>query len=392
MASSIPSLNVADKTASTSSSGSGGSSSSWQEEADIEVNDLLLDQMAKGKEGLVGVTKVTTTAAKTKTPATTASTTKTKAAMKAAAKLDISLELGGIDVDETDDSEPVLMGINHLMVELLNQPINEIKDEYVKLPGADNKNALKSKYSTGHLPLNVLKEGSYVTLDGMKYVSTNKGCYEIHWMKNKPAGQLVVGFDIPKTYQRNPYYQSKVGSAGACLPQGIIYVSFPIWTKCGLLYAQNEKCKLENELQQLQDDYEDAMYHVQECIDTNNHLMKFVHLHTAHVAHEKYCYHVDNTPLLDCIPNPQDNESMIEIPSKNFKRDGEDEDEDDDGGDDDESFLLSSRGMIYHQERSGGKQHRLIGFATAKSSSSPEAAVTPSEIIHSDKERRRLMP
>ena len=375
----MPSLNVADKTASSSSGSSIGSgSSSRQQETDIEANDLLLDQLAKGKEGLVGVTKVTTTTTKTKTPPSKAAA--------AAAKLDISLELGGIDIDETDDNDPVLMGVNHMIVELLNQPITDIQGGgYVKLPGADNSSKMKSKYSTGHLPLNIIQKGSYVTLDGMKYVSTNQGCYEIHWMKDKPAGQLVIGFDIPKTYQRNPYQTNK---GGACLPQGTIYVSFPIWTKHGLLYAQDEKCKLDDELQQLQDDYEEAMYHVQECIDTNNHIMKFVHLHTAHVAHEKYIYHVDNTPLLDCIPNPQDNEFMIEISSKNFKND----DEDGEADDDDEPFLLSSRGMIYHQERSGGKQHRLIGFATAKSSSSSsQASTTPSE-SNNNQERRRLMP
>ena len=339
------------------------SSSSKQAKFTTSSKDVI-DALTRGKEEFVAVAS---------RPITAESSTQTTTTT-----LDLGLEIGGIDIDENDENDPILMGINHLIVELCSDALSSdsSSNESVKLPGADSKHQLKSKYSTGHLHLNVLQKGSFVTLDGTQYVDANRGCWEIHWMKDKPAGQLVIGFDIPKTYRRNKYNQQQ-----SCLSKGTIYISFPIWSKHGLLYAQNEKLRVEEELQQLSDDYENAMYHLhnEESEDFNNPIMKLVHMHNAHVAQEKYCHHVDNTPLLDCIPDPAGNDKMIELQSMVQNNDEEDENDD--------SFLLSSRGMIYHQEQH--QQHRLIGFCNA---ACKRATTETTSRLESTERRSRLMP
>jgi hypothetical protein len=93
--------------------------------------------------------------------------------------------------------------------------------EHPKMPGADGH---QPHLSSGPRRLDVLQEGRYISMLGAQNAKTLNGVWEMNWVKDKPAGTLICGFDIPEEYKRN----------NAILAKGKAYLSFPVWTTKGL--------------------------------------------------------------------------------------------------------------------------------------------------------------
>jgi len=91
-------------------------------------------------------------------------------------RLDIQLHIGN---DETG-----FLAATNFVVELQHQTATY---DHVKLPGADG---YFSDCSSGHRSLNVLKKGHFINLDGTQHIDTQRGCWEVCWVKQKPAGTL----------------------------------------------------------------------------------------------------------------------------------------------------------------------------------------------------------
>jgi hypothetical protein len=99
--------------------------------------------------------------------------------------------------------------------------------EHVPMPGIDGPHP---ELSSGARRLDLIKEGHYSGMSGPQEVRTLKGCWEMVWKKDASAGTLLCGFEVPDAYKRND----------ATLPHGRIYISFPIWTRDGLVDGRSE--------------------------------------------------------------------------------------------------------------------------------------------------------
>jgi hypothetical protein len=120
-----------------------------------------------------------------------------------------------------------------------------------------------------------VKPGEFVSLTGSKLVQAIKGCWELVWKKDSPAGALLCGFEIPEEYRRND----------ASLSAGRVYLSFPVWTRETLTYAREQKKsvleKAAEALKEKDEELEKYQAHP-------NPLMKALHYRNAYAAAEKY--------------------------------------------------------------------------------------------------------
>jgi len=98
----------------------------------------------------------------------------------------------------------------------------------VVMPGSDGPHP---SLSSGIRQLKLVQEGQFVNQMGTQIVKAVKGCWEMIWKKDAPAGALLCGFEILEDYKRNE----------ATLPKGKIYLSFPVWTKASLENGREEK-------------------------------------------------------------------------------------------------------------------------------------------------------
>ena len=224
--------------------------------------------------------------------------------------LKITLEIGGED-------EGPKMAIANVMVELHHDVANY---EHTTLPGADGEHR---KLSSGHRRVDVISEGHFISLEGTQHVKMERGCWEMCWRADKPAGTLIFGFDLPKDYMRNE----------AILPKGEIYLSFPLWTRAGLKVGQGEKHKVEIEMAKFLEERDDALRAFEA---TENPIMKAIHIRNAFAALDKY--------------NSIDHHTLQTIPMDHQVFEIQDD------------LLLTEKGLIWTRE-SGGGGHRLLGYA-----------------------------
>lgn len=222
------------------------------------------------------------------------------------------------------------MAISDMVIELHHESADYA---HSSLPGADGKH---KKLSSGHRRLDVVSQGHYIDLMGTQHVKTEKECWEMCWRKDKPAGTLICGFELPETYSRNT----------AALPKGEVYFSFPLWTNEGVQVARKEKEVIELQLERFLEERDEALRLFDE---TNNPLMKAVHISHAFAATDKY-NSIDHQTL-ETIPLDH---QVIPIQ---------------------EDLLLGMKGMVWANTDAG---HRLLGYATVSSESNTSS--------------RRLMP
>lgn len=216
------------------------------------------------------------------------------------------------------DEDGPRMAVTGLTIELHHEAANY---EHTALPGADGQH---HKLSSGHRRLDVLAEGHFVNLKGTQHVHMNKGCWEMCWRKDKPAGTLICGFELPQEYRRND----------AVLPSGEIYVSFPLWTREGLTIGQQEKQKTEMRLETYLQERDEALRAFDE---TDNPIMKAIHIRNAFAATDKY--------------NAVDHHTLGTIPMDHQVFPIQDD------------LLLTVKGLLWTRDSKQGGSHILLGHA-----------------------------
>lgn len=177
------------------------------------------------------------------------------------------------------------MYINGLVLEL-NQEVPSAK--HTSLPGANGPNA---GASTGAKSLTIKSEASFIDLNGMQQVPLLHGCWELVWREEAPAGVLVCGFELETDVKRNE----------AILPAGRLYLSFPVWTKDGLVEQQARKEQVERAADEFQTLKKTEL---KKMDSTNNPIRKALHFRNAVQATEK----LEQVGLGSVKQIPSDNE------------------------------------------------------------------------------------
>lgn len=225
-------------------------------------------------------------------------------------RLSVDLEIG-------EEGEAPRMAIQGLRFDLKKKDADY---EHIKMPGT---NGPHPKLSTGIRTLELIKEGHFINNMGTQIVKTLKGCWEVVWKKDAPAGVLLCGFEIPEEYKRND----------AKLPAGKIYMSFPVWTKETLDFGRNEKERILNRAKECIEEKNEELTKMQE---TANPLMKALHYRNAYAAAEKYWLQ----PLKQMNLVPDENE-VVKIQ---------------------DDLFLTTKGLVWSKALPSGPQ-RLLGTA-----------------------------
>ncbi len=216
------------------------------------------------------------------------------------------------------DEEGPRMAVTDLMIELHHETADY---EHTTLPGADGQH---HKLSSGHRRLEVITNGHFVNLMGTQHVAMQKGCWEMCWRKDKPAGTLICGFELPEEYRRND----------AVLPKGEVYISFPLWTREGLKLGQQEKHKVEVRLESYLKERDEAL---QAFDATDNLIMKAIHIRNAFAATDKY--------------NAVDHHTLETIPMDHQVFPIQDD------------LLLTVKGLLWTKDSEHRGSHVLLGHA-----------------------------
>jgi len=159
--------------------------------------------------------------------------------------------------------------------------------DYPGLPGV---NGPRPSTSGGAFAVKVTEEPYFVNLNGMQRVPFKDGCWEVVWRNDAPFGTLICGFNLPKSVSHN----------GAHLPDGRLYMSFPVWTEKGLAAFQSKKHELGKRVEGFQQKKLDAVVKMHE---SNNLFTKMKHYRDAAYAMEQmdfsgiHCY--NNVPRSD---------------------------------------------------------------------------------------------
>ena len=74
----------------------------------------------------------------------------------------------------------------------------------VKMPGVDGP---LPHLSSGIFPIEMVKPGSYIGMQGRQAVHLQNPVWEMCWSDGAPSGNVMIGFTVPHDYTRN----------GACL-------------------------------------------------------------------------------------------------------------------------------------------------------------------------------
>ncbi len=187
--------------------------------------------------------------------------------------LKIRLDVGQVQMK---DGKPLItgnrLGIDNLLLQLHGKEI--ASPQHAKLPGADGPNP---QLSSGPKSLEVVNQGSYVDLTGMRSIKLEDGAWEMIWRNNARAGALIVAFNLAEEVKRND----------AEIPKGRFYLTFPLWTSDSLNELRERKAKAEERATDAIERHEKEVRLMQE---TNNPLMKAMHFRNACKAHEDLDY------------------------------------------------------------------------------------------------------
>jgi hypothetical protein len=193
-------------------------------------------------------------------------------------RLAVSLDIG----KEGGTSRMAIKGI------VLDLSKNNADYEHIAMPGT---NGPHSKLSGGIRSLNIIKEGYFINNRGTQVVKTMKGCWELVWKKDAPAGALLCGFEVPEEYKRNE----------ATLPKGRMYLSFPVWTKETLAFARSEKVRIIERAKECLGARDEELAKMDA---TPNPLMKALYYRNAYAAVEQY--YMQPLKRLESIPDEGD--------------------------------------------------------------------------------------
>lgn len=228
--------------------------------------------------------------------------------------LDIRLDV----VNKEDDASR--MSINGFLLKLTDQPSS--KADRPTMPGADGPN---SRLSGGVRSLEILREGQFIDMTGLKKAHVKNGCWELLW-KSGPTGSLICGFEAPEEIRRN----------SASLPAGEFFVSFPLFSPEALADLQVRKADVERMAAQFKKEKQEHFVKSQEA---NNPLMKLWHYREAAAAMERH--QLLGIKRFEYVPNSNE---VVKL------------------GD---SVCMSQRGMIWTRQGPLQKQ-AVCGYAHAK--------------------------
>jgi hypothetical protein len=217
------------------------------------------------------------------------------------------------------------MSITGLVLELKEEIVSD-EEKLVALPGADGPNA---RASTGAMTLLVREEAYFIGMNGKQNVPLEHCCWEMVWREGAPSGVIVCGFNVPTEVRRNE----------ASLPAGRLYLSFPVWTKAGLVDAQHHKLDVVNRARKHMKDKEDELVKME---STNNPFKKAFHFRNAAEATERYQMQNMERSGVEQVPEPEG-----VVPIKN-------------------DLLLATKGLAWSKEKSPfqSTEHTLLGYVT----------------------------
>lgn len=227
----------------------------------------------------------------------------------------------GLDIPKDKDATSSRLYIRDLALELQTA---QFMDDHVGLPGASGPNPT---CSTGPLTINVREEGKFVSMQGVQTVPFEKACWEMLWLKDRPAGSIVCGFELPEDVSRN----------GAILPAGGVYISFPIFTAETLEVARAKKIEYETNYKKHTDLQDQEL---KKMNSSKNPFMKLVHFRNAVDANQHAS--LMRTNVYDNIPTSE--EDLIRIA---------------------DNLILCKDGKVFTKsaEHKGKKDHKHAGKA-----------------------------
>ena len=238
-------------------------------------------------------------------------------------RISVALDIG-------KKTEASRLPINGIIFDLTKTtPSSE--NEFVEMPGVHGP---LPKLSGGIHGLNLVQDGTFVSMDGKTIVHAQKGCWEILWKDGSPTGTLNVGFEIDREYKRNDI----------ALPKGKVYLSFNIWDSEGLKEAQNKKelCLTRADVILKEKDEE-----LVKMTETGNVFAKALHYYNALSAVDKY--YSSPVKKFKLVPNEDE---VVPFDGNSF---------------------VSTKGTVWTQDLPRG-QPTMLGSASLKS--------VPKEVSH----------
>lgn len=147
-------------------------------------------------------------------------------------------------------------------------------DSTVPLPGA---NGPRPWLSNGVHEIEVLKDGTFINMEGLQNVELRYGVWEMIWRDNAPAGVIICGFSLDKDAIRND----------AILEKGQLYLTWPVWSNESLEEQQKRKAQAEIKYKEFENERDTQL---EKMINTPNILKKALHFRNAAAATEQMDY------------------------------------------------------------------------------------------------------
>lgn len=142
----------------------------------------------------------------------------------------------------------------------------------IPMPGAHGHHP---KLSSGPRHLKILQDPSFISMEGQKEVHLEDSCWELIWRDGEMSGCLICALGVPQEYRRGE----------AVLPQGPIYLSFPVWTHESLATMQARKLDVVTRGDLLLKERDDELAKMQQ---TDNLFAKALHYRNAAEAVERF--------------------------------------------------------------------------------------------------------
>jgi len=178
--------------------------------------------------------------------------------------------------------------IDGFQFQLGNQPVAK-EDSIVPLPGAHGP---RPHLSSGTHEIEVLKDGSFINMEGMQSVELRDAAWEMIWREGSSAGLVICGFSLGEDARRNDLL----------LEKGLVYLTWPVWSKDGLKEHQEIKASAEMRYRGYENERDTAL---EKMGGETNLLQKALYFRKAAAATEKMditgLHNMADIPLVDDV-------------------------------------------------------------------------------------------
>ncbi len=193
--------------------------------------------------------------------------------MQGGVKLNIRMDI----LEDVNDVKSSHLYIKDLIVELNNKEPEDKNHAKLLPPETDrlSNTPTVTTVRTGPLSLQSHTKGSFVSTKGYQTAPLEHGCWEMLWLEGKPAGSVVCAFETAEDISRND----------AVLKAGSVYISFPAFTKQGLISMRTEQDQFKNMVElQIATEREE----LQKINMTKNPFKKLMHFRNAVIANDEF--------------------------------------------------------------------------------------------------------